>query len=427
MNDRLLYRAYRDADAYIADMYDVYRAIYDVPIFEYEETLTDETLFQYCRDRQYFILILPYTLRGYVLLTPTFYDSKWTWRIISGGVKSSFTEDFVDASERHVERLFPRVALGELEPIALLKNTFKFENQVHEHRGLFFIARVRDENEVSALEPRPQSHGHFVAIKGANLGQPDHQRMFDLAVPKIRKAMTLSSQEHEVSVNQKYRFRYKLHDHMFKPLTRIVGRFYGEPLRALEEKIDEMILAGDPGSILDIACGDNMSVVKLAQGKQIPLYVGNDISWSQIDLLRKRLHPNFLRDSPSFLLFTNHDSRRLPFKNEAFDSVICKNVLHHMPDRASVSSLISELRRVGRRSTIVEVLDPQYERGLWPKVKDHWYRHFLHDAGDNFLSEKEFDALTNYPDRSQISVLQTAKGIYQTCSFGVNAGPAPYS
>src|SRR4051794_4455408 len=125
-NNRLIYRAYRDADEHIADMHQVYGSIYDLPTFTHEEDVADAALFEYCRGRQYFLLILPYTSRGQVLLTPVFYNSKLTWRMVSGGVKSSFTEDFVGASERHVEHLFPGVKLGELEPVAFLQNTFRY-------------------------------------------------------------------------------------------------------------------------------------------------------------------------------------------------------------------------------------------------------------------------------------------------------------
>jgi ubiquinone/menaquinone biosynthesis C-methylase UbiE len=420
MNDRLIYRAFHDADDYIADMHRVYREIYDLPTVSHTETVTDAAMFEYCRKRQFFLIVLPYTSRGQVLLSPTFNDSRLSWRMVSGGVKSSFTDDFITACERHVDHLFPGVELGELEPVAFLRNKYSYETEIHEHHGIMFIARVRNENAAAIVEQMPQSHGYFLSIsmKGFALQYSNHQRLFELAVPKIRSATSFPLQEHELTVNQQYKSRYRFHDTAIKPLLRLVSKVYREPISELEKTIDGLILTGKPNSILDIACGDNLDVVKLVRNREIPLYVGNDISWSQIDLVRERLGRRFLRNSRSFALYTNHDARRLPFRDKAFDSVICKNALHHMPDRASVQGLIAELRRVGIRSIIVEVLDPEYENGIWPFIKDFYYKRFLHDAGENFLSRDEFDALTAYPDRGGVIEIKTVKGIYQLCSFG---------
>jgi ubiquinone/menaquinone biosynthesis C-methylase UbiE len=419
-SDRVLYRAYKNAEAHVDDMYSVYEELYDLPTLEFEETITDRALFDYCLDRRHFLLILPYTTRGAILLTPVFNSNSLVWRIVGGGVRASFTENFVGACQRHISKFFEGVILGEIEPVAFLKNRFKYGDEIHEHRGVAFIARVRNENQQSVLDQMPHSRGHFVSIhtQQLDLAYMDHQKILGHAIEKIKSANAYSNQELEVLTNARYRYRYKFHDVFIKPTVRFLSNFfYRYSIQDLENTIKELVLSTEPQSVLDVACGDNLSIVRFSTVDDVPLVVGNDISWSQIELMSGRLEPDRFRNTRSFTLFTNHDARRLPFRDQAFDFVICKNVLHHMPDQESVMGLLAEVQRVGRRALVIEVLDPKYDGRYW-KLRDRYYRKFLKDVGGHLLSREEFKALTVSDSRMKIFEMETLRGIYQLACFG---------
>ena len=419
MSPRVLYRAFGNAAAHIADMFSVIEHLYDLPTISFTEEITDRALFDYCLDRRHFLLVLPYTIRGAILLNPLFSANQLVWRIVGGGVQSSFDETFIGACQRHVSRYFKEVILGEVEPIALLKNTFKFGDEVCEHFGVAFIARVRNENQEAVLAQMPHSRGAFVSIHTPDLtlGYMGHQTILQKATPRIKAANEHSTQEHEVATNAKYRIRYAFHNLVVKPIVRLASRgFYPSSIAKLEQIIRNLVLQNKPESVLDVACGENLSIVNFSSEDKVPLVVGNDISWSQIELMGRRLKPDRFRNSSSFVLFTNHDARRLPFRDNAFDCVICKNVLHHMPDQDSFVSLIREILRVGKRVIIVEILDPKQD-GRRLKIRDRYYKHFLKDVGGNFLSREEFETFTNLGNRTQHFEVVTLRGVYQIATF----------
>jgi ubiquinone/menaquinone biosynthesis C-methylase UbiE len=115
------------------------------------------------------------------------------------------------------------------------------------------------------------------------------------------------------------------------------------------------------GAFLDIACGDNELVLGVAQTDEFSLVVGNDVSWSQIQLLAQRPENAALRDHAALTLFTNHDARHLPFADTRFSVGFAKNVLHHMDGLPSVRALVDELIRVSKVAIVVEVMDPAVE------------------------------------------------------------------
>ena len=87
-----------------------------------------------------------------------------------------------------------------------------------------------------------------------------------------------------------------------------------------------------------------------------------------------------------------------------------------MPDQDSVLKLISEIRRVGKRCVIVEVMDPQFENH-WGRLRHQYFMRFLKDAGGNFLSREEFEALTKQKNINEKFELQTVRGVYQFCCY----------
>lgn len=303
--------------------------------------------------------------------------------------------------------------------MAFLTNRFKFNERVYEHKGICFIARIRNKPDEDFQNALKDSGAHLVSF-GADVKKPDLPQMYqsdvyDLAVKKIDSALNFSHQDHEIDTNENYRGRYIFHSKFTKPLLRFFSSFIGKhSITDYERMIEQEILGKDTKSLLDVACGENLSLVDLVKSEKLQTFVGNDISWSQIELVDRTLTQETFRDNRGLVLFTNNDGRRLPFGDNSFDTVICKNVLHHMPDLASVVGLLSEVKRVGKKSVIVEVMDPKKE-GSWARLRHKYYIDFLKDAGGHFLSIQEFAGFTN--DATKRYNIPTIRGVYQVAVY----------
>jgi ubiquinone/menaquinone biosynthesis C-methylase UbiE len=113
-----------------------------------------------------------------------------------------------------------------------------------------------------------------------------------------------------------------------------------------------------------VSCGDDNIIHQLASNKEA-IVVANDISWSQVQLLK--LHaPN--------IICTNHNASHLPFKDKAFDVALCKNTLHHMPHRKHLLSMLQSMKRIAKKIIIVEIENPNQTGGFAKFLHNNRYR-----------------------------------------------------
>lgn len=98
-------------------------------------------------------------------------------------------------------------------------------------------------------------------------------------------------------------------------------------------------------AILDIGCGSSRII------QDLPNAVGMDILLSKLRFLRTR-HPRLIQGS----IFA------LPFADGLFDTVICSEVIEHIPDRPP---LFDEISRVLRPGGTLILGTPDYGRWLW--------------------------------------------------------------
>ena len=136
-------------------------------------------------------------------------------------------------------------------------------------------------------------------------------------------------------------------------------------------------------TILDASCGDSQLLTDIVteKGNDIDFAIGNDISWSQISLIKNKKEN---------ISFTNHDSTNLPFGENAFGVAICCNTLHHMPSEKHLTNLFQNLIRVAEKVIIVEIEDPQKTGGFAKLLNKYYYEGFLKDVGERYLSQEEF-------------------------------------
>lgn len=115
-----------------------------------------------------------------------------------------------------------------------------------------------------------------------------------------------------------------------------------------EIKLIYHILAGlnpVPKNILDIPCGTG-KLAEVFRSLGIPV-VGADISQEMLKLLRDS---NPVQKSYTALF--RADATRLPYKDSAFDCIVCLRLLHRVPDTVR-QNMIRELARVARHHLIL--------------------------------------------------------------------------
>ncbi len=99
--------------------------------------------------------------------------------------------------------------------------------------------------------------------------------------------------------------------------------------------------------VLEVGCGE---------GGNITNVVGTSATHARIvglDLFERKVR--FAQQAGVPGRFVCGDALRLPFADSAFDLVLCRDVLHHVADRAQV---VSELRRVCRTGGAVWIIEP---------------------------------------------------------------------
>lgn len=375
--------------------YALYRLLYpSAEIVRSSFDLTSVEAYDYCRQRNYFVIIAPYNKYHEILAERTFADEKIKWSLVGGSVKFTSSETFLEAANRLAQHSLPAIIISDIEPFAFLENTFNFGGNRCIHHGIAFTGRVRSDEPEKLLVSGDRTRGHFVSnsLSPDEIAVSHNKKVFVEALKHVSKKAYGEApfHEREISINEQYQHRYAFHDKFIKPIFSLTSKFFGEHSIGEYKEIEKTILTEEgTGSFIDVACGENDLCEELARTDQFELVVGNDISFSQVELLSRKSG----RDpSPDSLVYTNHDAAEMPFADNQFDVAICKNVLHHMPDQDAVRRLISETIRISKRALIVEVMDPEFE-GKWGRLRHNYYVHFLQDAYVHFLTKPEFDAL----------------------------------
>ncbi len=102
-------------------------------------------------------------------------------------------------------------------------------------------------------------------------------------------------------------------------------------------------------SVLDIGCGTGYITKRISLVK--PKVIGCDIDKEKL-VLAKKYTKNKIR-------FKHVNDKKLPFKDNSFDLIICSEVLEHIED---IDFFLTEIKRVGKKFLLITVPNEPYFR-----------------------------------------------------------------
>jgi 2-polyprenyl-3-methyl-5-hydroxy-6-metoxy-1,4-benzoquinol methylase len=112
-----------------------------------------------------------------------------------------------------------------------------------------------------------------------------------------------------------------------------------------ESSLDDLFARAEPGSLLDVGCGEGVLTLRWAEAMGERPVVGLDLEDPKLKAeWGRRLRPN--------LRFVSGQGEQLPFAEHEFDLVAAIETLEHVvhPERT-----LAEMRRVTRRHLLVSV------------------------------------------------------------------------
>lgn len=183
----------------------------------------------------------------------------------------------------------------------------------------------------------------------------------------------------EISMGRKYINRYKFHEKVLK-------KFIFTEKKRCKKEFREMLYDMLPNkkSIIDVSCGDNSDIFKIAKNKNYKTIVGNDICLNYLNLYKD-----------NDVIYTNDDIEFNKIKDNSFDVSFCKNTLHHMNNISNINNALKFLNRISNTIIIVEIMNPKEYKGLPKFLNKYLYTKFLKDVGNCYLNEEQFINIIN--------------------------------
>lgn len=122
-------------------------------------------------------------------------------------------------------------------------------------------------------------------------------------------------------------------------------------MAAFHERIFAFVQRANPDSVLDAGCGEGFGLHDLARRAPDLTLTGIDLNEDAVAYARARFGDVAAFDHGSIL--------DLPYGDNAFDLVLCSEVLEHLPNPGPA---IAELRRVARTHVLITVpLEPYFQ------------------------------------------------------------------
>jgi ubiquinone/menaquinone biosynthesis C-methylase UbiE len=143
------------------------------------------------------------------------------------------------------------------------------------------------------------------------------------------------------------RTQRSFYDVRYAMLSRAVNKLSNIPMLFYDKRLMKLALetAGknEPVAVLDVGAGQGTDAILLSD--KCKSVVAIDISKNALSTAKTL---SKLDDAHDHISFVQADAEHLPFKEDAFDCVYCKDVLHHVSDSLSA---VLEMKRVAQETT----------------------------------------------------------------------------
>ena len=207
----------------------------------------------------------------------------------------------------------------------------------------------------------------------------DYKKLCKYHESKFSTLFISSNVEKEITMSQKYIRRYRFHE-------RFIKKYIFTEKKRRKKEFHKLLVSLIPKkkSIIDVSCGDNSDIFKIAREKGYKTIVGNDICL------------NYLKtQKDSNVIFTNDNIEENSIKEKSYDVSFVKNTLHHMNNLIFINNLLDMLNNISNEIVIVEILNPQETGGLPKFLNTYLYTKFLKDVGRCYLNEIQLKNIIN--------------------------------
>lgn len=207
-----------------------------------------------------------------------------------------------------------------------------------------------------------------------------------------------SNVKKEISMGRKYINRYKFHEKVLKKFI------FTEKKRHKKEFLEILYnMLPNKKTIIDVSCGDNSDIFKIAKKKKYQNVVGNDICLDYLNLAKNEN-----------IIYTNDDIEFNRIKDKSYDVSFCKNTLHHMNNISNINNALKFLDRISNTIIIVEIMNPKEYKGLPKILNKYLYTKFLKDVGNCYLNEEQLKNIINNNFKKSDIEYKTFKNILGT-------------
>lgn len=111
--------------------------------------------------------------------------------------------------------------------------------------------------------------------------------------------------------------------------------------------------------------------------------------------------------------FSCLDAVTAPFKDNVFDILFCKNLLHHL-SKDEIKDFIKNALRISKILIIVEILDYKEQNEEGKKMHDEFYCGILKEARNKiYLTEKKISRIFNGYNITIEDTVSTNNGRYK--------------
>lgn len=368
------------------------RNIYNLPTIEHKE-VANEAFFKYVKQKHFFLIIAVFDLQDRILILRDF-GRNFGWELLGGSIGPKPILDYGEAAQR-ISQSTLGTYLFDIQPIAFAKNNFSYKTQKITHEGLVLIARVNGKiNADETLE-----WGFFKDLP-SSMFTANHE-IAHMAVQTIKKKFYKPAIAEITSV-ESMPIRSFFHKYFIKTTVGAIASYQLKKgiLKYFTTEID---------SFLDTSCGDDNMFLQVAHKLKPSLIVCNDISIHHLQLQKKRAKKANLSMN---VIFTHHDVLDLPL-NYKFDVVFSKNTLHHFKNDTDIYNVLKTFKKLGRSIVLVDIED--IETSLLARIWNAYYRIFLNDQGQHFLSYKKLKKILKRSfEKNEYSLtrIRTIRGNY---------------